>query len=174
MLQKKILYTDNKKSTINILAPEVISKLGEERLSINGYLILSTLMTKQYDKYDAYVDIFPIGGEVFQNLYREGFITCEAIDMATIYSVELTEKALDLFKEDSTDVETWAEEWRNLWPKGVTSGGYPVRADLPSIKKKMKAFTKKYSYDKETIFQTTKQYLEDKRLQNYSYIKTAA
>lgn len=173
MLQKSLLY-NNKKTTLDILSPEIIGKLKENRLSVTGYLILSTLFSKRFDKYDEYVEIFPIGSEVFQNLYREGYITSEVLDMYTIYSVELTEKALDLFKEDVTDSDVWVEDWRNLWPKGVTSGGYPVRADLPSIKKKMKAFIKKYNYDKETIFQTTNQYIEDKRLQNYSYIKTAA
>lgn len=158
---------------LTLFTPEVVSKLVKSRISVEHYLVLSTIINKSYDIYMQYDAKFPIGTEVFQYLHREGFIEKEPNSSYSIFTSIITSKTADLFKQE-VEADDWIDEWRELWPKGVTSGGYPVRADLPSIRKKMKAFIKKYNYDKETIFSITKQYLEDKRLQNYSYIKTAA
>lgn len=156
------------------ISGDVVKILITHRLSVEQYLILSTLHTKRYDVFLDYIRVFPIGTEAYQYLHRLELLTKEDEVPYSIFTVSLTEKANKVFESSEEDSDAWIDEWRELWPKGVTSGGYPVRADMPSIKKKMKAFIKKYNYDKDTIFSITKKYLEDKRLQNYSYIKTAA
>jgi len=150
-----------------------ISRVVDLRISIEMYYILWTIFNKEFDKYEQYIDNHPIGSEVIQYLHREGLIETDDPDYS-IESLMLTDISLDMFVSDDSSVDSWITEWRDLWPKGVTSGGYPVRADLPSITKKMKAFIKKYKKDKETIFRVTKDYLKDKQVQGWSYVKTAA
>jgi len=171
MLTKSIFIKNT--STIVSFDSSFIRKLNETKLSLEHYFILNTLNTKDFETFAEYNTINPIGKNIFQYLLREGFIQCKDKNYS-VSSVELTSKALDMFKEDDASVDLWAEEWRNMWPKGVTSGGYPVRADMPSITKKMKGFIKKYGYNKEKIISVTKQYLIEKETQNWAYIKTAA
>ncbi len=151
----------------------LLRRLTKLHLSLDMYLILNTIYLKQFEAYLLYDEIHPIGKDKFQYLLREGYIQCEDTNY-DIYSVELTSKSLDLFKEDDESVDNWITDWRNLWPKGVTSGGYPVRADAASISKKMKAFIKKHGYDKDKIISITKEYIAEKEAQNWAYVKTAA
>jgi len=74
----------------------------------------------------------------------------------------------------STDVDEWIEDWYELFPKGIKSGGYLVRTDMKSCKKKMQEFMKEYpSYDKDVIMLATKQYIVEMSEKNYSYMKLA-
>lgn len=136
------------------------------------YFILECLKEDDFGQYDKYHGARPVGQLDFQFLHREGYIETKIpkSEDYTIRNVSITEKGLSLFPDDITN---WAKEWRDLWPKGVTSGGYPVRADLPGIIKKLKNFTKKYGYSKEDIFKATRIYLQEKELNGWAYIKLA-
>lgn len=173
MMTKSILSEQKHLSIQASIDNNFIKRLSKFQLSLDMYLILNTVNSKQFETYNIYDEIHPIGKDKFQYLLREGYIQCEDNNY-DIYSIELTSKALDMFKEDDDSIDNWITEWRDLWPKGVTSGGYPVRADAASITKKMKAFVKKHGYDKDKIITITKEYIAEKEAQNWAYIKTAA
>ena len=69
--------------------------------------------------------------------------------------------------------EEWIEEWRNLFPKGIKTGGYPVRSTVNACKVKMNKFLIEYDYSKEDIFKATKNYIDQKRREGYGFMKTA-
>jgi hypothetical protein len=74
-----------------------------------------------------------------------------------------------------TTSNDWFEEWYDLWPKGVRSGNYLVRADEVGCKLKLKTFTKKYpKYKPETIIQATKNYINRFSVEGYNFIMTAS
>src|SRR5687767_1565373 len=68
----------------------------------------------------------------------------------------------------------WIEEWLDLFPRGVRSGGKLLRADAQSCLKKMEIFIKTYpAYTKEVIMEATRRYLEDRAAVNYEYTRCA-
>ncbi len=68
----------------------------------------------------------------------------------------------------------WIQEYRELFPVGVRSGGFPVRGDLKGCIKKMEEFLETYpEYDKELILKVTKDYVERKKQDGYAYMQLA-
>lgn len=70
-------------------------------------------------------------------------------------------------------VRTWIEEWCDLFPKGVRSGGKLIRSVPQDCVAKMAKFLKTYKYDRDLIFFATRAYLTDRRLDNYAYTRCA-
>lgn len=86
----------------------------------------------------------------------------------------LRQKCDNLFKKgipSEESVDLWVEEWRNLFPIGVKSGGRPVRGDKQGVAKKMKAFVKENpTVTKEEIMDAAKLYVFDASLKSYQYM----
>ena len=94
----------------------------------------------------------------------------------TAEAVELRDKVIDFICQTSAptdNVDSWIEEWRNLWPTGVKSGGRPVRGDKRGCLAKMNKFIKEHDYTKEEIMEATKIYLFEKRRESYKYVTCA-
>tara|TARA_R100001463_G_scaffold26997_6_gene62854 strand:- start:6541 stop:7134 length:594 start_codon:yes stop_codon:yes gene_type:complete len=102
----------------------------------------------------------------------------------------LTDKARDLFKmpregfitpkidlselTSSSNIKDLSKKYRELFPVGVRSGGYLVRATSESCEKKLKAFLRKYSdYDEAIILEATKRYIDRKARVSYMHMKLA-
>jgi len=98
------------------------------------------------------------------------------------------QKAIDLFKEEEgLDIRTydenkmmlenlqeWVSKWRELFPKGVKTGGYPVRGTKGGCEKKMRAFIKSNkNVTMSEIFKATRLYIKEKANERYSYMKMA-
>lgn len=149
-----------------------VLELSQSGLTFDMHLILNTLREGHYDAFISYNKLRPISQLVYQYLHREDFIksSISKYELYTIHNVELSIRGLELFKEG---IDDWIREWRELWPKGITSGGYPVRSDLPGITKKMKSFLRKNSYSKEEIILATKLYLKEREENSWSYMKLA-
>lgn len=79
----------------------------------------------------------------------------------------------NITKVDSNSIESWIEDFVNLFPKGVRTGGYLVKSDKISCLKKMEQFTKLYPYSKEIILEATRNYINRKELEGYKYMKLA-
>lgn len=63
---------------------------------------------------------------------------------------------------------------RDLFPKGVKSGGFPVRSSLVDIETKLKKFFKKHKYTHEQVMEATRRYVNRKKQENYAYMQIAA
>lgn len=91
----------------------------------------------------------------------------------------------DLFIEDfiekpipskliTNDLKDWFDDWFDLFPKGVKSGGYLVKSDKAGCYKKMKSFVKEYpEYNKDIIIRATKDYINYMRMKQFEYMQLA-
>jgi len=70
--------------------------------------------------------------------------------------------------------DSWIDEWRELFPKGVKSGARPVRGDKQGCIRKMRTFMRNNpKVTKAEIFEATKMYVFDKSRDHYKYMTCA-
>jgi hypothetical protein len=74
---------------------------------------------------------------------------------------------------DENDLEVWIDEWVDIFPRGVKSGGRLLRGDKISCLRKMRVFMKEYPYTKDTILEATRQYIKSKEQEGYAYTRCA-
>lgn len=70
-------------------------------------------------------------------------------------------------------VRTWIDEWCALFPAGIKSGGKMLRSHPTDCLAKMTRFVKKYKYDRDLIFFSTREYLKDRALDDYNFTRCA-
>lgn len=81
---------------------------------------------------------------------------------------------VDQLKTEIVDgVESWIDEWLDTFPRGVKTGGKLVRSDRKECVRKLQFFIKEYNYDKETIIEATKAYVESKRQVGWEFMRCA-
>lgn len=69
---------------------------------------------------------------------------------------------------------SWIENWYNLFPKGIKSGGYYVRTSIKDCDNKMSKFIKDNpEFTKDIILEATKIYVSQMKNNNYSMMKLA-
>lgn len=72
------------------------------------------------------------------------------------------------------DLEGLVEEFKNLFPSGVKSGGYYVKSDSVSISDAFKRFFKKYpKTSKEQILTATRSYIQERKKENWQFMTCA-
>lgn len=76
-----------------------------------------------------------------------------------------------LGEPDLDDVKELAKKMIDLFPIGVKSGGYPVRASVNDVTDKLKKFLKTNKYTHEEILKATERYVNRKKLENYSFMQ---
>lgn len=142
---------------------------------INIYQSLMLWFIENQDLYAAtkYLDAFGVFEESQLNdLLDRGYVHG---DKYIFTSLIVTDKYKILHNKKDSSVDQWIDEWFDLFPKGVKSGGYyTVRCDKQGCIKKLKNFIKNYpEFDKQIILQATKNYVNEAALQGYAYMKTA-
>lgn len=110
-----------------------------------------------------------------EHLHRSGYINIEDYrnSHGDVNQIYLLDKGR-LNNDNERPVEEWIDEWRKLFPKGVRTGGYPVRGSRKGCLKKMRSFLKNRSdVSPEDIFKITERYVESKRKVGFNYMKIA-
>ena len=110
---------------------------------------------------------FNLPDETCTRLEEMGFI--KILGSGDERVIELRQKALELFGNDKMNVSDWIEQWVNLWPKGVKSGGYYLKPNKQDALSNMQKFVKKYKFTKDQIFEATGNYLKEKERDNWNY-----
>ena len=81
---------------------------------------------------------------------------------------------VEQLKEAVTDeVETWIEQWLDLFPRGVKTFGKPVRSSKIECLRKMQNFIKENGYSRDVILEATKAYVESKRQVAWEFMRCA-
>jgi len=119
--------------------------------------------------------------EPLYSLTREGVELVEYIksnfakDKKQLTSVDIAISGVETLTEavQGNEVEHWISEWINIFPRGVKSGGKLVRSDEKSCLRKMKVFLREYDYNKDTIMEATKRYVQSKENEGYSFMRCA-
>lgn len=97
-------------------------------------------------------------------------------------AITLRKLGEDLFKKHvgskkqiilKKDIAHWIESWREIFPKGINSGGYRYKGDKTEVFKKMIKFVNTQDYTTEQIFQATTDYVERFSLKGYAYMQLA-
>lgn len=84
----------------------------------------------------------------------------------------LRDSGRKLLSFDDTDtLRELARKMIDLFPVGVKSGGYPVRASVNDVTDKLKKFLKNNKYTHEEILKATERYVNRKKLENYSFMQ---
>jgi hypothetical protein len=93
----------------------------------------------------------------------------------TINSFSLKSKATKLFDVKTISIESWIDEYINLFPKGIKSNNIYIHSNKPDCIVKMSKFFKKYKdITKEQVLEATKAYLERKKGDNFLYTQCSA
>ncbi len=137
-----------------------IDKMNEVGLTPNGWVMLWYLYHNKPCR---------IGPSLSSILKKQGFLSDDGT---------LTDKAKELFKEDIKNLsddklKEFLVELREYFPKGIKTGGKPVRSAIGAITiNKMKKFLKEYGYSKDIIIEATKAYVANRKTDNYRFMKT--
>jgi hypothetical protein len=95
----------------------------------------------------------------------------------TIKNLEVTEIFSNFVIEEFKtflEVDEWFNEWYNLFPEKVKSGGYRVKSSPLKCKSNLKKFMhQNQSFDKDLIIKATNKYVEEFKLKGFSYMKIA-
>jgi len=86
--------------------------------------------------------------------------------------INLRPKAKAIFKDvkHAVDIEEWINDWRNLFPEGIKSGGRPVKGTKAGCLMKMKAFINRTKYSKSEIYYATQAYLAERKKDGFKFL----
>lgn len=165
------------KVEFDVKAFTVFSKIHP---SCFAFLIIETVRTNNMEAFDSLMGPISVESRLpfLKSLEDLGFIKIldipESINESYFRYLDVREEFLKLFpnKKNITASE-WIEEWRNIFPQKVKSGGYPVRGDKEGCLSKMNTFINKYKYPKDVIFEATKLYVEKKENERWAYMQLA-
>ena len=77
-------------------------------------------------------------------------------------------------KTTMSNVKDWLREWLELFPQEAEFNGYKIRSKERDCINKMLKFVKDFpNYKKDIIFAATKRYVEEKKAQNWEFMKQA-
>lgn len=162
-----------------------LEKLMDYKVSIQQYMFLQFIYQQQQGMFDTYLSIFDkfFDKDNLDILVYQGYLKLNKEELGYRFTnLMITDKFIADFIEKpfvskiaKEKVEDWIDEWYELWPRGVKSGGNTlVRSDKNGCLNKMKKFVKTNpSYSKEIILRATKNYLNHLRMNNWSYIQAA-
>jgi len=114
-----------------------------------------------------------VSTKAFNHYVEEGndveFEEPDIVDMFIQFTKEQQKKVL----KDEHYVREWIEEWVDLFPRGVKSGGKLLRSPAKDCFPKMVLFIKKYGYDRDMIFYATREYLKEQSYKDFAYTRCA-
>lgn len=179
------------KDTVGCNLKVNVTQLINCGITIEEYLLLRLIYTKQDTLLREYMSVrgsYKKG--TFETLLSLGYLKDNEFDKKpdgetsyTFNLLEVTDKFLEDFpqnpevktiKVNILNSDDFIQEWFDLWPKGIKSGGYYLRTDLLGCSKKMTKFCNNYpEYTKERILEATKSYLDKYKIKGYDYCKLA-
>jgi hypothetical protein len=129
-----------------------------------GVLVMIALY---HNDLDTFYKLAPTGNPVLNAMVAKKWLS-----MNKHFDYELTDKGksvVEVFlskppkiskpKVESEEVKAvadWIDEWLNIWPSNVRSGGKLVRSDPKGCLKKMKWFVQEYGFSKDVIMHATR------------------
>jgi hypothetical protein len=104
-------------------------------------------------------------------LKTEHFYEVSEIYVKTMYEAPVIKEKE---KTPTINIKELNDKYRELFPKGINNNGFPYKGDKQGCLKKLKKFTSTYpEYTESIILQSTERYINEKRKENFSYMKLA-
>jgi hypothetical protein len=152
-----------------------LTLLRKRGLTPNEYVLLYLVSTKNVEDFDYFMtaDSFKVD--------LEGLINDKVIltvnKSLKFNDLSVGKDYISLFTSKKTatkqDVSEWIDEYRDLFPKGIGTTGYPFRGSKASCLEKMVKFINQHDYEKTVILDATKEYVAIKRKENYQFMQLA-
>jgi len=160
-------------------------------IDFQEYILLHSLFTGDTSLITSYHDVEPYSNYTINNLLNKGLIS--RIDqkanqsfLEDLYTrnLQLTSAGNMIFKDSIRSAPSneklfsykvpWIEEYYNLFPKGIKSGGFYVRSSIQDCSNKMFRFLNDNpQFTKDIILEATKNYIKDCEARNYDKMKLA-
>jgi hypothetical protein len=169
----------------------LVKNLLNNNIDFQEYVLLYSLYNKNIDIICDYHDVEPYTNYIISNLTQKQFI-CRIvqnenkISLEDLYSnnLRLTSKGELIFKEFVKSAPSneklipykvsWIEDYYDLFPKGIKSGGFYVRSSIQDCSNKMNKFIiDNPQFTKDIILEATKNYINDCKARNYDKMKLA-
>lgn len=154
---------------------EFNAKYPNINIPIQYFLLFNMLVSEDVNE-DTIKNFIQQNNSLKENVYRY----LETLGIIKIIGdgykdISIRPLGIELIGENVVDniLET-ASKIRELFPKGVKSGGKLVKSAEGDIANKLRKFFKKYKYSQEQVLQATKNYVESKRKEGWSFMQTAA
>lgn len=148
---------------------EFNNKHPDKKLTTSEFLAFNLLISEDVSESMLY-DILP-DWTIFDRFQNIGLLKSIG---ESIKDVSIRDLGLELIGQSKSDnIIEFAEKFKELFPKGVKSGGYPVRSSTADIADKLRKFFKKHKYTQEQVLEATKRYVERKGSEGYSFMQTA-
>ena len=160
--------------------PEYLALYHENRLGITffEFVLLVLIEQQQHDTLlRCWEDNFTDFEYKIRVLEEAGYVKWHGDKMSEI---SLRKKGEDLFKninklskKANSDVNTWIDAWRDMFPAGINTAGYRYRGNRLEVLKKMIKFVAQYKFSREEIFEATLRYVERFSARGYMYMEQA-
>jgi len=139
-----------------------LNEINESKISLNGYFICYCIYHNRKDLILDYIKNHTgFNIQDVKELEDNGWIKIINKSEKIIFENLQIEEKFRIFVEKKDKPEKdWINEWLEMFPKGVKSGGYYIKTDLNGCRKKMRKFTSTHpEYTKETIIKATQNYI---------------
>lgn len=118
-------------------------------------------------------DVSGITKDDLEILARKKHIKVESTLSIKYPKISIQGLALNLL-DVGNDMDSLVNEFREIFPSGIKSGGYLVRGDKEGCKRKLKKFKSKYpEYSNTQILEATKKYVREKQLEGWKFMQLA-
>lgn len=160
---------------------EVIDVTLKLQITFNQFFILYLVTKKDNDTLSTYIS--SNGQFTFEEIHDlikrdllineiEGNVT--SFTLSKLSTTSLFQKSLKSVLKQQIDISSWIDDWYELFPKGIKSGGYYVKTSKKGCEKKLKKFLlENPEYDSEIIIGATKLYIMEMESKGYDRMKLA-
>lgn len=154
---------------------EFNTKYPDESLNSFAYIIFIMLFSEDVDEetikdFINSSDITDLN-IIIRSFEKRGLLKIIGTDPINL---SLRPLGLELIGEEKVDdIIELASKIRELFPKGVKSGGYLVRSSEGDIADKLRKFFKKHKYSHEKVLKATENYVNRKRNEGWAYMQRA-
>ena len=155
---------------------EFNNKHPDSQITALNFVILNMIISEDVD--ESILDELFTNKEL-TNTASYIFETLEKVGLVKLVGdkwkdVSIRDLGLELIGQSKSDsIIELAEKVRDMFPKGVKSGGGYVRSEVVDIADKLRKFFKKHKYTQEEVLEATKRYVERKRNEGYSFMHQA-
>jgi hypothetical protein len=169
----------------------LIKILLNNNIDFQEYVLLYALKHNNFEILYDYHDVENYTNYTISNLIQKKLIAkktnCDtSVSLDDLYksNLELTSNGELIFKDSIKSAPsneklfpykvTWIDEYYDLFPKGIKSGGFYVRTSIQDCSNKMFKFLNDNSeFTKDIILAATKNYIKDCEARNYDKMKLA-
>lgn len=153
---------------------EYIKYCLKHHISLEQFLLMYCISNDMFVELKDYLEsVRHFEMKEMEDLLKKGLLISESKnpDVILVSDIKVNKNKFPFY---TPDIDSWIGVWFDLFPKGIKTGGYLVRTDIRSCKKKMQQFMKDNpEFTSDIIIAATKNYIENMREHNFSHVKLA-